>query len=160
MTVDRDFARLLEAHRAGDPDARERIVERYMPLVRSVASRYAGRGEPLEDLVQVGSIGLVLAIERFDLEAASDQTLRLNFEEVRNLSGTDAITVYGEAGDHVFLDNNVPGSAINGGQWVAGPESRPNSEGETYQTYQYVDSAGDYTGISVTVDTEVQVTLV
>ena len=68
MTVDRDFARLLEAHRAGDPDARERIVERYMPLVRSVASRYAGRGEPLEDLVQVGSIGLVLAIERFDLE--------------------------------------------------------------------------------------------
>lgn len=68
LTVDLDFARLLEAHRAGDPTARERIVERYMPLVRSVASRYAGRGEPLEDLVQVGSIGLVLAIERFDLE--------------------------------------------------------------------------------------------
>ena len=68
LAVDQDLARLLEAHRAGDPVARDRIVERYMPLVRSVASRYAGRGEPLEDLVQVGSIGLVLAIERFDLE--------------------------------------------------------------------------------------------
>ena len=39
-----------------------------MPLVRKIASRYAGRGEPMEDLVQVGSIGLVLAIERFDIE--------------------------------------------------------------------------------------------
>ena len=68
VAVDLDLARLLEAHRAGDPTARERIVERYMPLVRSVASRYAGRGEPLDDLVQVGAIGLVLAIERFDLE--------------------------------------------------------------------------------------------
>src|SRR6187455_2798929 len=37
-----------------------------MPLVRSLAGRYAGRGEPQEDLVQVGSIGLLLAIERFD----------------------------------------------------------------------------------------------
>ena len=52
---------LLEAYRAGDATARDRLVERYMPLVRSLASRYGGRGEPLEDLVQVGSIGLLLA---------------------------------------------------------------------------------------------------
>ena len=39
-----------------------------MPLVRKIASRYAGRGEPTEDLIQVGSIGLVLAIDRFDVE--------------------------------------------------------------------------------------------
>lgn len=38
-----------------------------MPLVRALARRYAGRGEQLEDLVQVGSIGLIKAIERFDL---------------------------------------------------------------------------------------------
>jgi len=68
MTVDLDFTRLLEAYRDGDTTARDRLVERYTPLVRSLASRYAGRGEPLEDLVQVGSIGLLLAIERFDLE--------------------------------------------------------------------------------------------
>ena len=74
VAADPDFVRLLEAHRAGDPTAREQIVDRYMPLVRSVASRYAGRGEPLEDLVQVGSIGLVLAIDRFDLERGTQFT--------------------------------------------------------------------------------------
>ena len=68
VAADPEFAQLLEAYRAGDQTARDRIVDRYLPLVRSVASRYAGRGEPLEDLVQVGSIGLVLAIQRFDLE--------------------------------------------------------------------------------------------
>ncbi len=74
LTADPEFKRLLEAHRAGDPGARDQIVERYMPLVRSVASRYSGRGEPLEDLVQVGAIGLVLAIERFDLERGTQFT--------------------------------------------------------------------------------------
>jgi RNA polymerase sigma-B factor len=74
LTADPQFTRLLEAHRAGDPNARDQIVERYMPLVRSVASRYSGRGEPLEDLVQVGAIGLVLAIERFDLERGTQFT--------------------------------------------------------------------------------------
>ena len=68
MTMDPTFHRQLEAYRTGDESAREQIVEQYMPLVRKIASRYAGRGEPLEDLVQVGSIGLVLAIERFDVD--------------------------------------------------------------------------------------------
>ncbi len=68
MATDTAFLRLLEAYRAGDESAREQIVEQFMPLVRKIASRYAGRGEPMEDLVQVGSIGLVLAIERFDVE--------------------------------------------------------------------------------------------
>jgi len=74
LTADLEFTQLLEAHRAGDPKARDRIVERYMPLVRSVALRYGGRGEPLEDLVQVGAIGLVLAIERFDVERGTQFT--------------------------------------------------------------------------------------
>ncbi len=39
-----------------------------MPLVRALASRYAGRGEPLEDLVQVGSVGLIKAVDRFDVD--------------------------------------------------------------------------------------------
>jgi RNA polymerase sigma-B factor len=63
-----DLNALLEAYRAGDDSARDRIVERYLPLVRSLASRYSGRGEAFEDLVQVGSIGLLLAIDRFDTE--------------------------------------------------------------------------------------------
>ena len=65
---DVDFVGLIEAYRAGDEHARDKLVERYMPLVRSLAARYGGRGEPQEDLVQVGSIGLLLSIERFDTE--------------------------------------------------------------------------------------------
>jgi RNA polymerase sigma-B factor len=46
--------------------ARERLVESHLPLVRSVARRYVGRGESLDDLLQVGAIGLVKAGNRFD----------------------------------------------------------------------------------------------
>jgi RNA polymerase sigma-B factor len=46
--------------------ARERLIESHLPLVQSLARRYAGRGETLEDLVQVGSIGLIKASDRFD----------------------------------------------------------------------------------------------
>src|SRR4051812_33153429 len=53
--------------REGDADARNQLVERYRGLVRAVAVRYADRGEPLDDLVQVAWIGLLKAIERFDL---------------------------------------------------------------------------------------------
>jgi RNA polymerase sigma-B factor len=45
---------------------RDRLVESHMPLVRSVARRYAGRGAEFEDLVQVGAVGLLAASERFD----------------------------------------------------------------------------------------------
>ncbi len=59
---------LLQNAVDGDDVAREAVLERHLPLVRSLAARYAGRGEPLEDLVQVGSVGLVLALDRFDPE--------------------------------------------------------------------------------------------
>jgi RNA polymerase sigma-B factor len=49
-----------------EPESREERIEEYMPLVRSLARRFVGRGEQLEDLVQVGSIGLIKAVDRFD----------------------------------------------------------------------------------------------
>jgi RNA polymerase sigma-B factor len=58
---------LRSYHDDGDLAAREELIERYLPLVRSLARRYANRGEPLDDLVQVGSIGLIKAIDRFDV---------------------------------------------------------------------------------------------
>ncbi len=64
--TDPELADLLQACRAGDQRARETLLEQHLPLVRGLAMRYVGRGEPLEDLVQVGSIGLLLAIDRFD----------------------------------------------------------------------------------------------
>jgi RNA polymerase sigma-B factor len=67
--ADRNVDALLIAyHRDGDRDARDRALVELMPLVRSLAMRYAGRGEPLEDLVQVGSIGLIKAVDRFDVD--------------------------------------------------------------------------------------------
>ena len=64
---------LLRAYRErGDLAARERLVVDFMPLVTSLARRYAGRGEQLDDLEQVASLGLVKAIDRFDLDRDVD----------------------------------------------------------------------------------------
>ena len=58
------------AHATGhEPDGREQrdlLATEYLPLARQLAGRYAGRGQPLEDLVQVASLGLVKAADRFD----------------------------------------------------------------------------------------------
>ena len=50
----------------GGMDPRLDLIERHLPLVRALARRYAGRGEPLDDLRQVASVGLVAAARRFD----------------------------------------------------------------------------------------------
>ena len=63
---------LITYHREGDAVAREQALVELMPLVRALASRYAGRGEPLEDLVQVGSVGLIKAVDRFDVDRGVD----------------------------------------------------------------------------------------
>jgi RNA polymerase sigma-B factor len=51
-----------------DARAREQLIERYLPLARRLARRYQRAEEPLEDLVQVASLGLIKAIDRFDPE--------------------------------------------------------------------------------------------
>jgi RNA polymerase sigma-B factor len=64
-----DRRALLRAYReTGDLAARDRLVADFMPLIRSVARRYAGRGEMVDDLEQVAAVGLIKAIERFDLD--------------------------------------------------------------------------------------------
>lgn len=52
--------------REGDERAREALVDLYLPLARRLARRYAGVREPYEDLLQVASLGLLGAIDRFD----------------------------------------------------------------------------------------------
>lgn len=52
----------------GDEAARDELVEMYLNLVKYLASRFRNRGEPIDDLVQVGTIGLIKAIDRFDIE--------------------------------------------------------------------------------------------
>jgi RNA polymerase sigma-B factor len=63
---------LREYHRNGDLSARDRLIRQYLPLVRRLARRHAGRGEQFEDLVQIGAIGLIKAIDRFQLDRGVD----------------------------------------------------------------------------------------
>jgi RNA polymerase sigma-B factor len=66
------FVELLAATQSGDENERRRIrdqlVELHLPLVEYLARRFRNRGEPLDDLVQVATIGLIKSIDRFDIE--------------------------------------------------------------------------------------------
>jgi RNA polymerase sigma-B factor len=69
---DRAAARLLERdllvryHECGDLAAREELVERFLPFARDLALRYTYTDEAFDDLLQVASLGLIKAIDRFD----------------------------------------------------------------------------------------------
>ena len=69
-----DTILLRKYHEEGDLHARETLIEQYMSLVRSLARRYSYRGEQLDDLVQIGAIGLIKAIDRFDLDRGVELT--------------------------------------------------------------------------------------
>jgi RNA polymerase sigma-B factor len=69
---DRDLLRRY--HENGDLAAREQLIEDHMSLVRSLARRYSYRGEQLDDLVQIGAIGLIKAIDRFDINRGVELT--------------------------------------------------------------------------------------
>jgi RNA polymerase sigma-B factor len=61
-----DLELFARARTDGDAHARELLIERYLPLARRLARRYQHTDEPIEDLVQVASIGLLKAVDRFD----------------------------------------------------------------------------------------------
>ena len=62
-----EFERLIRAAQQGDRAARDELVCENMGLVWSVVRRFKGRGQEMEDLFQIGSIGLLKAIDKFDL---------------------------------------------------------------------------------------------
>ena len=57
---------LIERSHHGDKEAREQLVEENMGLVWSVVKRFTGRGTDMEDLFQIGAMGLLKAIDKFD----------------------------------------------------------------------------------------------
>ena len=59
-------SRLIEAAHNGDQDARQQMIQGNLRLVLSVVQKFASRGENLDDLFQVGCIGLIKAIDNFD----------------------------------------------------------------------------------------------
>jgi len=70
LTWDKQLTReLFRRYRLeGDEDARDELITMYLNLVKYLASRFRNRGEPIDDLIQVGTIGLIKAIDRFDID--------------------------------------------------------------------------------------------
>jgi len=62
-----ETAVLIEQSQAGDKEAREKLIEENLGLVRHIVKRFAGWGYDMEDLFQIGCIGLMKAIDKFDL---------------------------------------------------------------------------------------------
>ncbi len=59
---------LTRYHKMGDQAAREKVIQEQLPLAEFLARKFAGRGEPVDDLVQVASVGLIKAVDRFDVD--------------------------------------------------------------------------------------------
>lgn len=86
--------RLLRLYREGDDEAGERLAELNTPLVYSIASRFAGRGADMSDLVESGTIGLVKAMKTFDFSHGcvfSTYAVPLIFGEIRRFLRDDGI---------------------------------------------------------------------
>ncbi|MEU0539706.1 RNA polymerase sigma factor SigF [Nocardia sp. NPDC005978] len=72
--IEAAFEELERADETGEPDrnmVREKIIERCLPLAEHIARRFAGRGESFDDLVQVARLGLVRAVDRFEVSRGS-----------------------------------------------------------------------------------------
>jgi RNA polymerase sigma-B factor len=67
VRAQREQELLRRIHEHGDLRARDQLAEEMLPLARALAGRYAGRGEPLDDLVQVACVGIMKAIDGFDV---------------------------------------------------------------------------------------------
>ena len=127
-------AALLAAyHHGGDRDARARVIEQNLPLVRALARRFSRPGEPLDDLVQVASIGLIKAVDGYREERG------------RDLGAYAVPTIVGELRRHVR--GTLPAAADGGGPGrsttaiVDGiPDARSTAELERGETRALVHS--------------------
>ena len=64
---EKEKEKLLKAVREGDKTAREKLINGNLKLVLSVIQRFTGRGENLDDIFQIGCIGLIKSIDNFDI---------------------------------------------------------------------------------------------
>lgn len=86
---------LLAKSKAGDKMAREELIAGNLRLVLSVIQKFTGRGENVDDLFQVGCIGLIKAIDNFDVS----QEVRFSTYGVpMNVSGREVFLLTGQAG--------------------------------------------------------------
>ncbi len=85
---------LIAKSQAGDKEAREVLIEKNLGLVRHIAKRFSGRGVDSEDLFQIGAIGLIKAIDKFDLSLGlqfSTYAVPLIMGEIRRFLRDDGL---------------------------------------------------------------------
>ena len=129
-----DVSALIAKSQAGDKDAREVLIEKNLGLVRHIVRRFSGRGVDTEDLFQIGSIGLIKAIDKFDLSLGlqfSTYAVPLIMGEVRRFLRDDGIVkisravkensaklalvrekLYGELGREPYLEELIQASGM------------------------------------------------
>ena len=64
----------LPAHHPSRRSLRDQVIEAFLPLAQHLANRFGGRGEPIEDLVQTATVGLIKAVDKFDPERGTEFT--------------------------------------------------------------------------------------
>lgn len=62
----------LPAHHPSRRPLRDQVIEAFLPLAQHLANRFGGRGEPIEDLVQTATVGLIKAVDKFDPERGTE----------------------------------------------------------------------------------------
>jgi len=85
---------LIDLAKEGDAEARDRLVENNVGLARSIASRFTGRGVDYEDLVQIGVIGIIKAVNSFDRSfgtAFSTYAVPMVIGEIKRFLRDDAL---------------------------------------------------------------------
>ena len=113
---------LIRYHRHGDQAAREELVQRLLPLARRMARRYRRSDEPMDDVVQVGDLGLINAIDRFDPDrGVHSRPSRCRPSSARS-SGTSATTA------------DRPRPARDAGARGAGQQRRPRTSPQLGRT--------------------------
>ena len=85
VLTEREKAQLLRRVKQGDRQARQEMIQGNLRLVLSVVQRFSGRGENLDDLFQVGCIGLIKAIDNFEPDMKMCIRDRVRMPDVRLL---------------------------------------------------------------------------
>ena len=100
----RDLRTLFSRCSAGDARAREAIIVGFLPYARQLARRYRGRGELVEDLYQVASVGLIKAVDRYEPRSVGHNPERTPFWPV---SGDQIISGDGSDGRRTALRASI-----------------------------------------------------
>lgn len=146
---------LVRYHREGDRAAREQLVERFLPLARQLARRYQRGGEQLDDLIQVASLGLLKAIDRFDPAretAFSSYAVPTMLGELKRYFRDNGWAVHVPRGmqERVMqVDNAVKDLSRRLGRSPSAGEVADTLDLSTEQVLEAMEAAGAYDAVSL-----------